>query len=252
MKKLTESPNKLLNAYLEGINDKYIFKAVFLAGGPGSGKSFISNKLFSGTGAKMINSDEFFEFLLDKFNVTKKIDPEDAENFEKQMKLRSRAKELTNIKAFHYLNGMLPIIIDGTGRDANKIIKQQRILENIGYDTSLVFVNTSLEVALDRNTKRDRSVPEDIVTTAWKDVQNNLGKFQSAFPTMLIVDNSKSLDKQGLAELELKLAKAGNKLLGSAVKNPVGKKVINQLLKTGGKYLMDLSNVGRDDIKFSI
>lgn len=252
MKKLIESPDCLLNSYLEGINDKYIFKAVFLAGGPGSGKSFISNKLFSGSGAKLLNSDEFFEFLLDKFNITKKIDPEDTENFEKQMKLRSRAKELTNIKAFNYINGMLPLIIDGTGRDENKIIKQKNILENIGYDTSLVFVNTSLEVALDRNKKRERSVPEAIVTTAWKDVQNNLGRFQSAFPSMLIIDNSNSLDKKGITELELKLAKAGNKLLGSPVKNPIGKKVISQLEKTGGKYLMDLSNTSKSDIKFSI
>ena len=29
----------------EGVNDPHIFKAVFLAGGPGSGKSFVANKM---------------------------------------------------------------------------------------------------------------------------------------------------------------------------------------------------------------
>ena len=42
----------------EGVNDPSIFKAVFLAGGPGSGKSFIVGKTaLSSLGMRIVNSD---------------------------------------------------------------------------------------------------------------------------------------------------------------------------------------------------
>ena len=50
----------------EGVYDKNIFKAFFLAGGPGSGKSWVSAKTLSGAGLKVINSDSAFESLLKK------------------------------------------------------------------------------------------------------------------------------------------------------------------------------------------
>jgi predicted ATPase len=45
----------------EGVYDKNIFKAFFLAGGPGSGKSFVTGSAFGGSGMKVINSDNAFE-----------------------------------------------------------------------------------------------------------------------------------------------------------------------------------------------
>ncbi|SVD88587.1 uncharacterized protein METZ01_LOCUS441441, partial [marine metagenome] len=50
----------------EGVYDRNIFKAFFLAGGPGSGKSWVSAKTLSGAGLKVINSDAAFERLLAK------------------------------------------------------------------------------------------------------------------------------------------------------------------------------------------
>ena len=246
---LFESAEDLMEAYLEGINDKNLFKAVFLAGGPGSGKSFIAGKIFGGTGVRLLNSDEFFEFLLGKFNVSKKIDPDNPEQFDKQMQLRKKAKSLTNNKAFNIINGMLPIVVDGTGRDFDKIKRQADILRNIGYDTDMVFVNTSKEVALDRNKLRARSVPEDIVVKAWSDVQNNIGKFQSQFPGMTIVDNSDSLDKKGVQDLVTKLAKVGMKILNSPLKNPTGRKIIDKVKSVNGKLMSDVVDPKSIDFK---
>ena len=45
----------------------------------------------------------------------------------------------------------------------------------------MIFVNTSLDVALERNKKRERSVPEYITTNHDKSVQSNIGKFQNLF-----------------------------------------------------------------------
>ena len=39
----------------EGVYDPGIFKAFFMAGGPGSGKAFISQNTFAGTGLKSVN-----------------------------------------------------------------------------------------------------------------------------------------------------------------------------------------------------
>ena len=47
----------------EGVYDPNIFKAFFIAGGPGSGKSFVVRKTTGGLGMKVVNSDDIFEEL---------------------------------------------------------------------------------------------------------------------------------------------------------------------------------------------
>ena len=46
---------------IEGVYDPNIFKAFFLAGGPGSGKSFVVRRATGGLGLKIVNSDTAFE-----------------------------------------------------------------------------------------------------------------------------------------------------------------------------------------------
>jgi hypothetical protein len=83
------------------------------------------------------------------------------------------------------------MIIDGTGDDVSKIKKQKDRAESLGYDCYMVFVNTSLEVAQFRNSKRSRTLPEKLVAEIWKECQHNLGAFQSVFGTNFrIIDNS--------------------------------------------------------------
>ena len=66
------------------------------------------------------------------------------------------------------------------------------MLQQLGYETTMVFVNTSLEVALHRNEQRSRSVQPKLVKKSWQDVQNNMGKFQNFFgaANFFIVDNN--------------------------------------------------------------
>ena len=66
---------KLIDLLTEGIQDKGIFKAVFMSAGPGRGKSFIAKSLFgipdkfniSMAGMKMVNQDKELKFLLKKY-----------------------------------------------------------------------------------------------------------------------------------------------------------------------------------------
>ena len=180
--------DELYNELNEGVYDPNIFKAIFLAGGPGSGKSYVAGRTIRGGGLRIVNSDNAFEVLLKKANLSLKMPDSEADERDK---VRDRAKELTKARMTNYLDGRLGLIIDGTGRDYDKIAKQASELQQIGYDTYMVFVNTSLDVALQRNAMRARSVPESIVTKSWKDVQQNIGKFSLFFKNgMVIVDNN--------------------------------------------------------------
>jgi dephospho-CoA kinase len=179
---------KTFHELQEGLYDPNIFKAFFLAGGPGSGKSYVAMKSTGGTGLKTVNSDDAFEHLLTKAGLSLKMPPEETEPRDV---VRDKAKELTAKVQKNYLEGRLGLIIDGTGRESEKILRQKAKLEELGYDTYMIFVNTSLDVALKRNTERSRSVSEAIVVKSWKDVQANIGKFSNMFRQgFIVVDNN--------------------------------------------------------------
>ena len=183
---------KKLNQILrEGVYDPGIFKAFFLAGGPGSGKSFVTAGAFGGTGLKTVNSDAAFERAMKKGNLSLKM-PDEEEYFRNIV--RAKAKMTTATQLDTYIQGRLGLVIDATGRDLNTINSQKRQLDSIGYDSYMIFVNTSLEVALERNKNRPRTIPEYIVTNSWNQVQRNIGTFQRIFSPnrMLIVDNNRS------------------------------------------------------------
>tara|TARA_Y100000590_G_scaffold465633_1_gene638462 strand:+ start:907 stop:1590 length:684 start_codon:yes stop_codon:yes gene_type:complete len=172
----------------EGLNDPNIFKAFFLAGGPGSGKSYVAKKTIGGSGLRTVNSDDAFEALLTKAGLSMKMPPE--EEAERDV-VRGRAKAVTKKRQDNYLEGRIGLIIDGTGKDYDKIARQSSALRELGYDTHMIFVNTSLDVALERNQKRDRTVPEPLVIKSWKEVQANIGKFQNLFRSnFIVVDNN--------------------------------------------------------------
>ena len=173
----------------EGLNDPNIFKAFFLAGGPGSGKSYVVRKTTGGTGLRVVNSDPAFEKLLKDAGLSLKMSGEDPRRDE----VRGKAKVIAKKIGKNYIEGRIGLIIDGTGKKYDGIAKQKAELESLGYDCYMIFVNTSIDVALQRNTKRDRVVPESIVISSWKAVQSNIGKFNNLFKNgMIIVDNNKT------------------------------------------------------------
>ena len=177
----------------EGINDPGIFKAVFMAGGPGSGKSLIAKKLgFHSMGLRPVNSDSSFEMGLKKAGLSLKM-PEDEE--EQRDAIRVHAKAMTAKRQDMLVKGRMGLVIDSTARDVQKLLKQKVLLEKLGYETAMVFVNTSLETALDRNRARERSIPDKIVKDNHAQVRKVMGKFQNAFgrANFFIIDNDGDL-----------------------------------------------------------
>lgn len=225
---------------IEGVDDPGILKCVFMAGGPGSGKSFtameifgIDKKLkssFSSFGLKNLNSDSAFEKGLKDYGIDPRkladIEKNDPELWDKiannDDSIRNNAKVLTRKQKAFYEAGRLGMIIDGTGHDYGKIAKNKKHAESLGYDTYMVFVNTSLEVAKERNKNRDRVLSDKLLTKSWKDVQNNLGKFQNLFGgNFRIVDNTvyKPISKP--------IQKAVNTFIRKPLYNMIGKKWIS-------------------------
>lgn len=209
----------------EGVNDPAIFKAIFLAGGPGSGKSFIVGKTgLTSMGYKVVNSDDAFEAAMKKAGM--KMTPDNIFSVQGQ-EIRGKAKSLTGKKQQRYIEGRLGLVIDGTGKDVEKIKKQAQKLKDIGYDVAMIFVNTDMETALDRNRQRERSLPDDEVAKYWKKVQDNVGAFQALFgkKNFLVVDNSTGKDYQ---KETLKAYRDAVKFTKSPVENPKAKKWIEQ------------------------
>jgi shikimate kinase len=177
----------------EGVNDPSIFKAVFLAGGPGSGKSFIVGKTaLSSLGFRVVNSDIAFEKALEKLGLEASKENVFSDVGQER---RMFAKTITAKQLQNYIRGRLGIVIDGTGKDYDKINKQRINLEKLGYETAMIFVNTDLETAIKRDALRKRTLGADAATKMWKEVQSNMGKFQSSFrDKFFIVDNSEGSD----------------------------------------------------------
>ena len=232
---------------VEGVNDPGIFKAIFLAGGPGSGKTYIAKGLFgiperlniSQTGMKMVNSDKELKYLLNKFGFGTDLDSLPDEVFSnltnpkdpKYSGLRNFAKDLTAERRRLYQNGRLGMIIDGTGDDFKKISMEKAELEKIGYQTYMIFVNTTLEVALERNENRDRVLPEKIVSDSHKEVNRNIGAFQGLFGSgnFMIVDNNEYKTEDQAKKRFKMLVKQG---LGKFVKSPIkSKKALSWIRK---------------------
>ena len=146
------------------------------------------------------------------------------------------------------IKGRLGMVVDGTGRDYDKIknqVAQLRQLKN--YDCYMIFVNTSLDVALERNSKRERSVPEYITRKSWEGVQSNIGKFQNLFgiSNMAIVDNSKD-DKELTTVVMNKVGKARKKFIvkiklsHTQQKMDGNRKKIKKKMKTFKESIIDI------------
>mgnify|MGYP003989984735 FL=1 len=193
---------ELKQTLLEGVYDPGIFKAFFLAGGAGSGKSYSAEKSTGSAagkfqwhddmekltpgrtgpfGLKVVNSDEQLEFGLMKAKMHSDMTKySDAETMEKE-RIREKGKKITKKKEQLWINGRLGLIIDGTAKNPAKLSSRIKTLTDIGYDTYMIFVNTSLDVALQNNAGRKRRLKDEVVTATWSEVQQVKDQLSNLF-----------------------------------------------------------------------
>ena len=154
---------------LEYVNDPSIFKAVVLAGGPGSGKSYVAKKLgLQALGMRVVNSDNYFEMLMKKRGLSLKMPSSEDEEREAA---RMHAKALTSKRLDASIEGRLGILLDSTSGDQKKTTKIIKRLQDLGYEIKVIFIETSLEVALKRNQERPRTIPPKVVEFSWEGAQ---------------------------------------------------------------------------------
>ena len=231
----------------EGVYDPGILKAFFLAGGPGSGKGYVASGLFgipskvnvSSYGLKVVNQDQELEMFLKKYGFGTDLDDMDDELYRQLVDptykdysgTRTHAKALSKERLRLYSEGRLGVIVDGTGHKYSSIIKEKKMLEAKGYDTYMIFVYTSLEIAQRRNMERKRKLNPELVEKYWKEVQNNKISFQGLFgnTNFMMVDNSSDLDeKTAIKKFSMLIKKGIGKFIKKPVKNYLGKKWIEK------------------------
>ena len=149
-----------------------MFKAIFVTGGPGSGKDVVIRESVPIGNAVELNSVQAYDYLADKQRLSEK-----SSDFRRES-IRSRG----------------PLIINSPADDVDRINYIKEELEELGYETMMVFVNTSDEASKERNTKLFRMMVESIRHEKWLKSQKNKQNFAESFDVFIEFDNNKTLD----------------------------------------------------------
>lgn len=218
----------------EGIYDLGIFKALFIGGHPGSGKSFVLKKIKSGkVDPRIVNTDKFVEYFGDGGNVD-------------WWKFGDKTKKLTKEQLVNYINSLLPLVIDGTSSNPSSLFRRVGILKSLGYDTSMVWVDTDLETSLERNRNRKRNVEEDFIIETYQKAQKLKNYYASEFKTFTEILN-------GEGELNDKVIVDAYKKMESwflsPIDNPIGRDLKQEMMDNGWKYLVDTPEYDMSYIK---
>jgi predicted kinase len=173
-------------------------KVIFMAGGPGSGKSNVINQLgLKEQGFKVVNQDISLEWLMKNHGMPtdmREFTPEQASEFGK---LSHEARGIALKKKIKYQGEGDGVIIDGTGASLNVMKKNIQDFKDKGYDVQMIFVETSQETALSRNkARKERSLRTGIVIKTHDSVQANKEAYKELFGERFAEVNTDNL-KQG-------------------------------------------------------
>jgi predicted kinase len=155
-------------------------KAIFMAGPAGSGKSYISSKLFP-SNFSTINVDDTFEELLKSSGVGMKLAQMSPDELKKAGELMGQARKTTDTKYKDTLKDAKNILIDSVGGSSKTLLKKKQELEDLGYETMMIMTYVSPITSLERNMKRDRSLLPSIVIRSWRDVNKNIDTYKQSF-----------------------------------------------------------------------
>ena len=199
-KKKKKNLKEFIELY-EGAEDRGIFKAIFLLGAPGSGKTTLSQKLLKGTaGWKTINPDKLYEFWMKKrgLSMDSKDRPKGGEWEKVYKETRKKLPEMQRL----YIQGRLPLLIDRTGYFYERVMEQKKMLEDLGYETAMIFINTPQDVAFQRNLRRERKMSFEELEKYDPKIRKLADKYRSIFSKFWEYKNIKNLTPQELGKLQ--------------------------------------------------
>ena len=158
-----------------GLHESYnrgIFKAIFVTGGPGSGKDVIIREAIAESKAVELNSVQAFDYLMDKQKLSEK-----SNDFRRES-IRNRG----------------PLIINGPADDHSRMITIKEELEELGYDTIMVFVNTTDRASQERNQRLTKMIAESIRREKWELAQACQESYKQNFDNFIYFDNSSEIE----------------------------------------------------------
>lgn len=206
-----------------GINEQFnrgSHKAIFVVGGPGSGKDLIIREAIAESKIVEHNYTQILSILGDKQNLSNKS---------KNLRMES-------------VRNRQPIIINGSATDLDTISYIKEELEELGYETMMVFVETTNEFSQQRNSTLKRMVAESVRHDKWMNSLKNVDVFYEMFDNYITFNNSENLDlieegiddvyKTSTSFLEQSIAKSVSKLI-----LPKSKKLLFDTDKYPGKRI---------------
>jgi shikimate kinase len=223
----------LKNIIDESVLSQGVFKAIFMSGIPGSGKSYVVNKISDGNIApRIVNTDKFIEYYSKEVGADINVDPY-YDYF------RDDIKKLTTKQLALYINAVLPLFVDGTSNSLKSLFRREGILKSFGYDTGMVWINTDVEHAIERAKKRDRNVPEDFIKKVHENLSVNKEYYKSHFKFFFEVNNSEGeLTNAAI----IKAYKTCSSFFTAPVSNPIGIGNMNILKKSNGYLVPNIYN----------
>ena len=149
-------------------------KLVIMAGLPGSGKSYVREKMFSDLA--FIDCDE----------LKKSIEGYDPKN---PGTVHAQSKVLEKQAIYNNLAEGISFVYDTTASNADKVINMTKEAQSLGYTVVVVYVRTTLATALERNSKRDRVVPESIILDKYSLIKTSMETVKMFVDEFIVVDN---------------------------------------------------------------
>ncbi|MNE18804.1 Zeta toxin [compost metagenome] len=218
----------LIQMVQESINDKALLKAIFIAGIPAAGKSYTVSQIQDGAlPLQMINTDNMIEFFHRKGLIDMSVK-------DQQRQVLDQAKKSTKEALYHSLNGMLPLIIDSTSSNEANVIRRKGLLQSLGYDVSMVFVNVDVETAVSRAAQRERAVDEEFIRRSYGIAEENKEYFKGEFSNFVeLSNNGTAIDNSTISQA----VRAVSGWLSSPLKNPSGRRLLEKMKQQNAKYL---------------
>lgn len=145
-----------------------LFKAIFVTGGPGSGKDVIVREAIASNRVTELNFIQARDYLSDKQKLSEK-----SNDFRRES-IRNRSTLLINCPA----------------DDIIRIEHVKEELEDLGYETMMIFVSTTDEASKQRNELLSRQMDESIRHSKWTRSQENVTQFSEMYNNCVIFDNT--------------------------------------------------------------
>jgi len=233
--------------FVENYETKPGKKVIFLAGGAGSGKSNVINKLkLRDQGFEIVNQDISLEWLKKQEGIPENMRELSKEEKSKLGKISAQARGIASRKMEKFKGKGDGIIVDGTGGSIKNMEKLFKEFKDKGYDTSMLFVEASLNTALNRNKlRKERSLLDGIVKKNYESVQKNKSGFKSMFKESFMEVKTDNLKKNDLMPIEL-VSKI-NEFVGRQKDLKLGKElpdwIVDMSTKKGRELIQNLEGL---------